>query len=293
MKKIAIIYQGAVTLLEINYVNHKKHIFDYLRNENIDFDVFCSLANECVYKYTSVDKINTFVNIVNKKLNKNDEIKMEEIGVGGYKCHTSYIPDTTILSLLEKMFIKDKLKFIEFKDNYNNCTVAIEHTVIGDGHTSVCIPNTTFYKRIQNIDNFISTNKMDKDYTYYIYLRCDYFFYSNFTLKNYLIPNTVTSASMQRGKNTIRSDFIWISEKKYTEYINSDSVKIMNLIEPDNIYQIGGPKIHVRDQHRLYKYIESLDKNVILVDYPQEKGIRVGVWEYDRLPEEYKKLYFE
>ena len=134
MKKIAIIYQGAVTLLEINYVNHKKHIFDYLRNENIDFDVFCSLANECVYKYTSVDKINTFVNIVNKKLNKNDEIKMEEIGVGGYKCHISYIPDTTILSLLEKMFItlniigiKDdfKVKYTIFKDKEHNTKMKI------------------------------------------------------------------------------------------------------------------------------------------------------------------------
>ena len=103
-----------------------------------------------------MDNIITFVNIVNKKLNKNDEIKVEEIGVSGYVGHTSYISDANILSLLEKMFRKDKLKFIEFTDNYNNCKVADEIKVIGDAHQNIHIPESTYYKRIQNIDKILT-----------------------------------------------------------------------------------------------------------------------------------------
>ena len=33
--KVAIIYFGASSLLEINYLNHKEFIFDYLNNSNI------------------------------------------------------------------------------------------------------------------------------------------------------------------------------------------------------------------------------------------------------------------
>lgn len=111
------------------------------------------------------------------------------------------------------------------------------------------------------------------------------YFINDFNLKEYLIPKTVTTSPHLYCKKTIRSDFIWISEKKYTEYINLDTIQEMNLIEPDN--DITNANLY--EMYKMYKYIESLVKNVILID----KGRRVGVWEYSGLPKQSKKLYFE
>lgn len=99
------------------------------------------------------------------------------------------------------MFCEDKLKFIEYVDNYNNCKTSNEYSVIGDGHENINIPKTTSYKRIEKIDNFISKNKTDENYIHYIYLRCDYLFYSDFNLKDHLIPKTVTTSPHQQKKN--------------------------------------------------------------------------------------------
>ena len=77
-----------------------------------------------------------------------------------------------------------------------------------------------------------------------------------------------------------------ISEKKYTEYINLDTIKEMDLIEPDNDIT----NIFDYEMHKMYKYIESLGENVIL----NYKGNRIGVWEFFKfLPEEEKKNIFQ
>lgn len=284
MRKIAIIYQGAVSLLEISYLNHKKYIFDYLNNNDIDYDVFLSIANECIYKDANIEQLDKFNKIVNKKLNKKVETNYQDVGIN-YKGVRYYLENTEILNILKKMFCEDKLKFIEFVDNYNNCKTSNEYSIIGDAHDNENIPKTTSYKRIDKIDNFISTNKTDEDYIYYIYLRCDYLFHSDFNLKDHLIPKTVTTSPHQQKIKTIRPDFIWISEKKYTEYINTDTIKEMKLIEPDNDIT----NIFHYDMHKLYKYIESLGENIIL----NYKGNRVGVWEFFKfLPAEEKKIYF-
>ena len=150
MKKVAIIYVGCCSLLEINNINHKKYIFDYLNQENINYDVFCSLANECIYKDPSLQHLVKFTKIINKRINKYKDTNYDnyEKIAHDYKCFRYHLSDSDILSSLTKMFSKDRLKFIEFKDSYNNCKVDEEEKLgLGSLHNNNGLTGTTFYKR--------------------------------------------------------------------------------------------------------------------------------------------------
>lgn len=296
--KVAIIYFGASSLLEINYLNHKEFIFDYLNNSNIDFDVFYSLSTECIYKDANLSNLITFTKDVNKKINKNTNTNYDNSEALSHKMYGfryNHLTPTCILNLFKKMFTEDKIKFTEFKDNYNNTKVSNESEVVGDAHNNDCIADTTYYKRLTKIDNFISKkdeyqrdtgDQGNKNYTYYIYIRCDYMFYNSFNLKEHLVPHTITTGSHQGSPGAIRPDFLWISEKKFTEYWTHKSFLETKLITPDDKYNTIG----LIDAHLLYKYIKSLGLNIIV----NLEGNRIGSWEYHYfLPKFEKKKYFD
>lgn len=229
--KVCILYTGAYNLSEYSLENHKKNLFAYLKKNDIQFDVFISVANELYF--TNFDKE---LDETNLKIFKNLQKKKPKLPNMKYNENWRWqsqleLNPFEIKQNYERIVGKNNIKYFdttncEYDQNYWQKN-EYPKNYSRDTHFIEGVLNSNFYARSCKLFKKIKK----ENYDYFIQLRPEYMFYKEFEFLSIVPdkPNFLFYCSH-------RLDFLYISDFLFDKFINFKKFnKYRHLFEKDKL----------------------------------------------------------
>ena len=208
--KIAILYNGLFNTFKMCKDSHKKYIFDYLDQKNIDFDVFIDITGLIVMKCLENE---TFFQEKKKKLEELYETSILENDIiwdGHWQLLRKELTEDTVKQHFYEIIPTDKIKSFEFDNDRFSLKEHIHY--FGD------FPKTTFFKR----DNDLKNHLNKESYNHFISLRPDFQIDKNIDFDKFF------STKQDYIYMSNRIDFFTVSNKMVTDIFTEENINLIN-----------------------------------------------------------------
>lgn len=244
--KVCIVYVGSYNLFDLCKISHNR-LFNLMKDLNINYDVYISVANEILLSSSDKDMFYTKIKKIKDKLQLQKFII--DINKWGnslmYNAHQT-IDKEKMKNEFEKIIGKDNLKYFDatisfdkelsekIKNNQDISDWESKHGTNGrKGKNVHLLPHffqSAFYLRIKKLHKVIDQNKYDKC----IVLRPDFeITISKDLIKKYLLSDKINNYLVYN----VRLDFFHISNKLFYIFFNENIYK--NVFEADKIKKEG------------------------------------------------------
>ena len=230
--KIAILYNGLFNTFKMCKDSHKKYIFEYLDQKNIDYDVYINISGVMVLKW--MESSSNSIKIWNfrekrKELEHLFETSILENDViqdGTWQILKKDISEENVKQNFYQILAKEKIK--SFK---------IENWKVGELRENLHFfnhfPNTRFFKRINNLKIQIN----NESYSHFINLRPDF--------------RISQSIDFDKLFNT-EQDFIYISQR--IDYLTVSNRMVSDIFTEKNINLINNDTSIINlEKNSIYK----------------------------------------
>lgn len=208
--KIAILYNGVFNTFKMCKDSHKKYIFDYLDQKNIDFDVYINITRLIVMKTgikskTLHEKIKKVEKLFETSILENDIIQDEN-----WQFLRKELTEDTVKQHFYEIIPREKIKSFKM-DNH-------KFSVDENLHFFGTFPKTNFFKR----DNDLKIQLNNESYSHFISLRPDY------QIKQNIDFDKIFSTKQDYIYMSYRIDFFTVSNKMVTDIFTEENINLIN-----------------------------------------------------------------
>lgn len=218
--KIAIIYSGAFNFFETAIINQKKYLFDYLKKNNYEYDIYFNVSPQFYLKHPKKQSLQSVTEYLKEelsstKLMKEYSHKLENNitkDTNGWFLNDIELSESYVNKIIETTGLQHKIK-IKNIDKY----IPLNDSLSTNIHKNYL--NSDSYNRLKKTHNFIKSNKIK--YDYFITLRPEIVFNNNFNFKE-LIENPKFYVD-----GNCRLDCMQMSKYFLPDLINDDIEKMV------------------------------------------------------------------